>query len=204
MDVQPRSIIIEHATSGAKLRETFFAQKADLLCTIGRTMALCMAREGKILLCGNGGSAADCQHLAAEFTNRFLLERPPLPALALTTDTSALTAIGNDYSFEQVFDKQLKALGRKGDVLVAISTSGNSPNILKAVRSAKEMGITVVGMTGESGGEMGPLCDHLLDVPVKSTPLIQEMHIAAGHLLCRLVDYFLFEKVSELQPYLAE
>jgi D-sedoheptulose 7-phosphate isomerase len=204
MEDRTLTILEEHAQAGATLRKRFFERNADLLSEIARSMAVTMAREGKILLCGNGGSAADCQHIAAEFTNRFLLERPPLPALSLTTDTSALTAIGNDYGFDQIFEKQLRALGRPGDVLVAISTSGNSANIVNAVQAAREMGITVVGLSGHDGGAMGPLCDHLLLVQDKSTPLIQEIHIAAGHLLCRLVDYYLFENVALIQPYLKE
>ena len=204
MSNQALTIITEHAREGSRLREQFFSDNAQNLITIAQEMAVAMAREGKILLCGNGGSAADCQHIAAEFTNRFMLERPPLPAIALTTDTSALTAISNDYSFDQVYQKQIQALGRSGDVLIAISTSGNSPNICKAVQTARELGITVVGMTGLGGGAMAASCDFMLAVPDKRTPLIQEIHITAGHMLCRLVDYFLFENVSELQPFLAE
>ncbi|MFA6809626.1 MAG: D-sedoheptulose 7-phosphate isomerase [Desulfoplanes sp.] len=204
MSKQALSIINEHAREGSRLRDQFFTDNAQNLVTIAQKMAVAMAREGKILLCGNGGSAADCQHIAAEFTNRFILERPPLPAIALTTDTSALTAIGNDYSFEQIYQKQIQALGRAGDVLMAISTSGNSPNICKAVQTATDLGITVVGLTGLGGGAMAASCDFILAVPDTRTPLIQEIHITAGHLLCRLVDYFLFENVSELQPFLAE
>ncbi|GAU09182.1 D-sedoheptulose 7-phosphate isomerase [Desulfoplanes formicivorans] len=202
MEDRTLTILKEHAEAGATLRQRFFERNADLLAEIAKSMAVTMAREGKILLCGNGGSAADCQHIAAEFTNRFLLERPPLPALSLTTDTSALTAIGNDYGFDQVFEKQLRALGRTGDVLVAISTSGNSANIVNAVQAAREMGIVVVGLSGRDGGAMAPLCDYLLLVEDRNTPLIQEIHIAAGHLLCRLVDYYLFENVALIQPYL--
>lgn len=202
MDDRALTILEEHAQAGASLRKRFFQGNAELLSNIAKSLAVTMAREGKLLLCGNGGSAADCQHIAAEFTNRFLLERPPLPALALTTDTSALTAIGNDYGFDQVFEKQLRALGRKGDALIALSTSGNSPNVLRAVEAARELGITVIGMTGKGGGAMGSLCDHLVEVRDESTPLIQEIHIAAGHMLCRLVDYYLFENVTLIQPYL--
>jgi D-sedoheptulose 7-phosphate isomerase len=196
--------VLDHSKAGAELRERFFQAKAEPLVEIARAMAVCLARGGKILLCGNGGSAADAQHLAAEFVNRFILERPPLPALALTTDTSILTAIGNDYGFEQVYQKQVQALGRKGDILVALSTSGNSPNILAALRAAREREVATVGLSGRTGGEMLPLCDFALLVPDDRTPLIQEIHIAAGHLLCELVDYFLFEAVLELQPYLGQ
>ncbi len=200
MDDRSLRLLKEHAQAGAELRQGFFRDNGEAIASIARLLAVTMAREGKILLCGNGGSAADCQHLAAEFTNRFVLERPPLPALALTTDTSALTAIGNDYGFEQVFEKQLRALGHQGDVLIVLSTSGNSPNIIKAIQAARELGIIVIGLTGKGGGAMKPLCDHLLEVQDEHTPLIQEIHIAVGHMLCRLVDYYLFENVSLIQP----
>ncbi len=201
MSADALELVLEHSREGAELRERFFRENCQLLVSVGRAMAVCLARGGKILLCGNGGSAADCQHLAAEFVNRFQLERPPLPALALTTDTSALTAIGNDYGFELVFSKQVQALGRPGDVLVGLSTSGNSPNVVAAMRVAREKGLTTVGMAGK-GGEIVPFCDHALLVPHTVTALIQEVHITAGHLLCKLVDYYLFEAVVELKPYL--
>jgi D-sedoheptulose 7-phosphate isomerase len=143
---------------------------------------------GKILLCGNGGSAADAQHLAAEFTGRFMHDRPPLAALALSTDTSALTCIGNDYGFADVFERQLRALARKGDTLVAISTSGNSPNVLKATQAARLLGVSVVGLLGRGGGDLKSLCDVALVVPSNSTARIQEMHILIGHTLCGAVE----------------
>ncbi|KUG27670.1 phosphoheptose isomerase 1 [hydrocarbon metagenome] len=195
--------ILGYAREGCALRERFFAENAEHIARVGRTMAVCLARGGKILLCGNGGSAADAQHLAAEFVNRFQIERPPLPALALTTDTSALTAIGNDYGFERIFAKQVQALGMRGDVLVGISTSGSSPNVLEAMRVARDKGMVTVGLAGQNG-DIVPLSDFALLVPHTTTALIQEIHIAAGHLLCRLVDYYLFEAVMELRPYLDE
>ena len=158
-------------------------------------------RGGQILLCGNGGSAADAQHLAAEFVNRFLMDRPALPALALSTDTSALTAIGNDLDFSQIFARQVEALGRKGDLLVGISTSGNSANVLAALQTARRTGLFTVGLTGQGGGGMAPLCHILLETPTRHTPLVQELHIAAGHLFCQLTDYYLFENVTALTPY---
>lgn len=200
MSAEALKRIKDHAAAGARLREKFFEQKAELVAEIARLFALRLAAGGKILFCGNGGSAADAQHLAAEFVNRFRLERPPLPALALTTDTSILTAIGNDYGFDHVFQKQVQALGNPGDVLVAISTSGNSPNVIAALKAGRQKGLTLVGMTGQGGGEMLALCDFLLAVPDKRTPLVQEIHITAGHLLCDLVDFFLFEAVTELSP----
>lgn len=201
MTADALELVLEHAREGAELRERFFRDNAQAVVEVGRTLALCLARGGKILFCGNGGSASDCQHLAAEFVNRFQLERPPLPALALTTDTSILTAIGNDYGFDLVFAKQVQALGRAGDVLVGISTSGNSPNVLAAMRAAREKGLTTVGMTGRNGPIVG-LCDHALLVPHTVTALIQEVHIAAGHMLCKLADHYLFEAVAELKPWL--
>lgn len=202
MSENAKNIVLDHAKAGCEARDRFFDQYADKVVEIAVTMAVCLARHGKILFCGNGGSAADAQHLAAEFVNRFMLERPPLPALALTTDTSILTAIGNDYGFDQTFSKQVQALGQPGDVLVGISTSGNSPNVIRAFKAAREKEMILVGMGGASGGEMSTYCDHMLLVPADVTAIIQEVHIAAGHLLCRLVDYFLFENVMELKPFL--
>ena len=142
----------------------------------------------KLIFCGNGGSAADSQHLAAEFTGRFTAERKPLAALALTTDSSALTCIGNDYSFDDVFSRQLAALGKSGDTLVAISTSGNSANVVKAVQVAKEMGIYTIGMLGKDGGKLSSLCHLNLLVPSTNTARIQEAHILIGHILCGAVE----------------
>lgn len=195
------SILRQHAEQGARLREAFFQANQDTIIETGKLLAATLARGGKILLCGNGGSAADAQHLAAEFVNRFMMERPPLPAIALTTDTSALTAIGNDFGFEQVFSKQVEALGHKGDALIGISTSGKSPNVNAALRAAARKGMLCVGLCGGES-EMTGLCDYILLVEGGTTPLIQEVQIAAGHMLCRLVDHFLFEAVVELQPYL--
>lgn len=202
MSEEALRIVLDHSAKGAEAREKFFAENGRKVVEVARTLAVCLARGGKLLFCGNGGSAADAQHLAGEFVNRFLLERPPLPGLALTTDTSVLTAIGNDYGFDQVFAKQVQALGKSGDVLVAISTSGNSANVIHALRAARDKGLATVGLGGGNGGEMLPFCDHTLLVNAQTTPLIQEVHIAAGHLLCQLVDYFLFEAVMELTPYL--
>lgn len=143
---------------------------------------------GKLLLLGNGGSAADCQHLAAEFTGRFQRERRPLAALALTTDTSALTCIGNDYGFEQVFARQLAGLARPGDCVVAISTSGRSPNVLRALEQARALGLTSIGLSGRDGGEMAALCDLCVVVPHADTARIQEAHIFIGHSWCALVE----------------
>lgn len=192
------ALIAAHAESGAALRRDFFASQADGVREAAFKTALALARGRKILLCGNGGSAADAQHIAAEFVNRFLLDRPPLPALALSTDTSILTAVGNDFGFDQIYAKQVQAMGQPEDVLIGISTSGNSANVLAALRVARQRGMITIGLTGQGGGLMPPLCDVLLTVPHASTPLVQEMHIAAGHLICMLVDHFLFENITEL------
>jgi D-sedoheptulose 7-phosphate isomerase len=142
----------------------------------------------KVLLCGNGGSAADAQHIAAELTGRYKSERRGLPAIALTTDTSALTAISNDYGYDRVFDRQVEALANEGDLLIGISTSGNSANILSAFALAKELGCMTLGMSGKSGGKMNDSCDLNLVIPSNDTPRIQEMHILIGHILCQAVD----------------
>lgn len=147
----------------------------------------------KLLLFGNGGSAADAQHIAAEFVNRYRIERPPLPAIALTTDTSALTSIGNDYSFADVFAKQVQALGQAGDVAVAISTSGNAANVLRAVRACRRQGLRVIALTGGDGGKLAPLADIVLCVDAtRETARIQETHILIAHVLCEQVDRILF------------
>ncbi len=142
----------------------------------------------KILLCGNGGSAADAQHIAAELTGRYKTERRGLPGIALTTDTSALTAIGNDYGYDRVFDRQVESLANKGDVIIGISTSGNSKNVISALALGQEMGCKTVGLTGRTGGSMNEVCDINIIVPSDNTPRIQEMHILFGHTICQIID----------------
>jgi len=149
---------------------------------------------GKVLIAGNGGSAADAQHIAAELVSRFAYDRPALPAMALTTDTSILTAISNDYGYESLFSRQLEASGRPGDVFIAISTSGNSPNIVRALERAAEIGLVSVGLTGATGGKMADLCLHCLNIPSTDTPRIQEGHITIGHILCASTEQALFGK----------
>lgn len=156
--------------------------------SIAKEIKFALAKGNKILFCGNGGSAADSQHLAAEFVGRFQKERKGLPAIALTVDTSILTAVGNDYGFEKVFERQVEALGNKGDVLIGFSTSGNSKNVLRAIALAKQKGMFTVGFTAEGGGEMAKKCDINVAVPTKVTARAQEMHILLGHILCELVD----------------
>lgn len=148
---------------------------------------------GTMFFCGNGGSAADAQHLAAELAGRYTMDRPPLPATALTTNSSSVTAIGNDYGYDQVFSRQLDGLGRPGDVLVAITTSGGSPNVVRAVEVARRRGMTVIGFTGSKGGRFAAMCDHALVTPSDATPRIQEGHIAMGHALCELIERALFD-----------
>jgi D-sedoheptulose 7-phosphate isomerase len=153
----------------------------------------------KVLLMGNGGSAADAQHIAAELIGRFKVNRKALPAIALTTDTSILTAVGNDYSFDDVFSRQVSALGNEGDIVIGISTSGNSPNVLNGIRAAKEIGCKTIGMTGKDGGELARLADLSLTVPSRETPRIQEAHITVGHIICSLVEQsFLGDTPQEL------
>ena len=160
----------------------------DKLAVIASEVKKALANGHKVLFCGNGGSAADSQHLAAEFVGRFQKERKGLPAIALTVDTSILTAVGNDYGYNKVFVRQVEALAQAGDVLVGISTSGNSPNVIEALELAKEKGCYTVGMTAYGGGKMASLCDTCLAVPCKVTARAQEMHILMGHILCELVD----------------
>jgi len=154
----------------------------------------CYRNNGKVLFCGNGGSAADAQHLAAELSGRFYFDRPPLYAEALHVNTSYLTAVANDYSFDEIFARLVKGMGRKGDILVGISTSGNSTNILKALEAAKSKEMITVGLTGANGGKMRGLSDYLVDVPSTDTPRIQESHIMIGHIICQLVESELFSK----------
>ncbi|MCG6980767.1 MAG: D-sedoheptulose 7-phosphate isomerase [Deltaproteobacteria bacterium] len=151
--------------------------------------------ESKLLIFGNGGSAADAQHIAAEFVNRFMIDRPPLPAMALTTDTSILTSVGNDYSFDDIFSKQIKALGMEGDVAWGISTTGGSANVLAGLRVARDRGLRTIGMTGSDHGKMSEVVQVLLEVDATNTARIQECHITMAHIICELVDYQLFQRL---------
>jgi D-sedoheptulose 7-phosphate isomerase len=168
----------------------------SLLARVAAAAEACIAslnNGGKILLAGNGGSAADAQHIAGEFVSRFAFDRPGLPAIALTTDTSILTAIGNDYGYEKLFARQVQAHAQKGDVFIAYSTSGKSPNVIAALQEAKSRGVVCIGMTGNRGGPMKELCEYYLDVPSADTPKIQEGHAVLGHILCGLVERALFK-----------
>jgi len=191
-----KEIIEKLLEDSLKIKDTFIRENLSNLVQAAEKIALAFTSDRKLLLCGNGGSAADAQHIAAEFVNRYTLERPPLPAIALTTDTSVITSIGNDYSFDDIFSKQVKALGVEGDVLLAISTSGNSTNVLSAVKDARSQGIYTIGLIGKDGGKLAGLVELALVVKNNVTPRIQEAHILAGHILCHLVDYILFQSHS--------
>ncbi|HRA24814.1 MAG TPA: phosphoheptose isomerase [Usitatibacteraceae bacterium] len=180
-----------HFQDAIELKTRMSETLAPAIARAGEALAAALARGNKVLACGNGGSAADCQHFAAELVGRFERERPGLPAVALTVDSSALTAIANDYSYDEVFSKQVEALGREGDVLLALSTSGNSRNVIAAMKAARARGMAVVALTGRDGGEMARLLgpgDHHLNVAHPRTMSIQEVHILALHCLCDTID----------------
>jgi len=185
-------IIDESLRESLAAKEAVASQARETIITLVGWMVEAITCGRKILIFGNGGSAADAQHLAAEFVNRFLINRRPLPAIALTTDSSILTSIGNDFSFDDIFVKQIQALGQSGDVAIGISTSGNSPNVLKAIEGAKAMGLRTAALTGGSGGKLLTVAELTLNVPSKKTPAIQETHLWVEHLLCQLVDEVLF------------
>ncbi|MBN2720532.1 MAG: D-sedoheptulose 7-phosphate isomerase [Proteobacteria bacterium] len=185
-------LIIRRGHDSAALCESFCTTRAAALNLTANSLLDAIKGGGKILAAGNGGSAADAQHFAAELVNRFLMERHPLPAIALTTDTSVLTSIANDYSFDLVFSRQIEALGREGDVLLALSTSGTSENILKALDRANSKGLTTIGLTGGNAARMAALCDICLSVPDTNTPRVQEVHHLVLHILCEMVEIGLF------------
>jgi D-sedoheptulose 7-phosphate isomerase len=186
-----RAVLRDAGRSLAKLERA----SARAVAEAAEATVTCLESGGAVYFCGNGGSAADAQHMACELAGRYFLDRPALAAVALTTNTSSLTAIGNDFGFDEVFARQLEGLGRPGDVLVAISTSGASANVLRAIETAHRIGMVVVGMTGAKGGRFAALCDHALVTPHTVTPRIQEGHIAMGHALCELVERALFPRV---------
>jgi D-sedoheptulose 7-phosphate isomerase len=188
-----KDAIIRAFEESIRVKQAFLRDNLDILVRVIEIVAAGLQRGNKLLIFGNGGSAADAQHIAAEFTNRFQIERPPLAALALTTDTSALTAIANDYDYAQVFAKQVRALGKTGDIALAISTSGNSANILAALEACRERQIATIGLTGGDGGKMAAKVDFLLQASEsKISPRIQETHIMVGHVICEMVDRIMF------------
>ncbi|MBP7231279.1 MAG: D-sedoheptulose 7-phosphate isomerase [Syntrophaceae bacterium] len=186
--------IVKLFKESCRVKEAFLNEHLNALAAVIEVVTAALKAGNKILLFGNGGSAADAQHIAAEFVNRFLIERPPLPAIALTTDTSVITSIGNDYDFVEIFAKQIRALGQEGDVAWGISTSGHSQNVLKGMEMAKKMGLITVAFTGKDGGPIAQVADYSLNVSSGSTARIQETHITAGHAICELVDIKLFQK----------
>jgi D-sedoheptulose 7-phosphate isomerase len=184
--------LAEAVAEANQLKNRLVAEQAEQVATAARLLAGTLQEGGKILLFGNGGSAADAQHLAAEFVNRFQIERPPLSALALTTDTSILTSIANDYDFLEVFARQIRALGRPGDLALGLSTSGNSANVVEALKAARQLGLKTLALSGSEGGPVAAAAELAIVVPSRSTPRIQEVHITIGHVLCDLVDFLLF------------
>lgn len=186
------NIIQKRFKESIEIKNRFLKENLSTLLEVVKLIAHGFEMGNKVFFFGNGGSAADAQHFAAEFVNRYIMERPPLPAIALTTDTSILTSVSNDFSFNEVFAKQLKALGREGDIAVGISTSGTSPNILRAFEVAREIGLKTVALTGNDGGSLAKVADISLIVPSSSTPRIQEVHLLIGHVLCELVEHYLF------------
>jgi D-sedoheptulose 7-phosphate isomerase len=193
--MSPIQLVRKHLEDSAAVKlQLADSAAAAVIADTARQVAQCVVRGGKIMLCGNGGSAGDCQHIAAEFTNRLRasMDRPGIPALALTTDSSYLTARGNDYGFDDIFERLIDSLGRQGDALIAISTSGTSRNVVRAVTRAREKQILTVGLLGGSGGVLASLVDLAIVVPSSSVQHIQESHIAIGHILCELVEETLY------------
>ncbi len=188
-----KEIIVQAFAESIRVKQAFLRDNMDILIRAVDAIVEAFQSGNKLLLFGNGGSAADAQHIAAEFVNRFRIERPPLPAIALTTDSSALTSIANDYDYTEVFAKQVRALGRSGDIAIAISTSGNAANVFKAVEICRALKITTIGLTGGGGGKLAGNVDHLLRVSESQvTARIQETHILVAHVICELVDIQLF------------
>ena len=193
-----KNIVERSFVESIEAKQRCLENNGELLIRAATVIVDAFNKESKLMIFGNGGSAADAQHIAAEFVNKFMIERPPLPAMALTTDTSILTSVGNDVSassFEDIFSKQIKALGLEGDVAWAISTSGQSANVLKALKVARDRGLRTIGMTGSMGGKMSEVVQILLKVDVDNTARIQECHITMAHIICELVDYQLFQRL---------
>ncbi len=188
-----KQAIVKAFEESVSTKKAFLKQNLDTLVAAIDAIAEAFLRGNKLMIFGNGGSAADAQHIAAEFVNRFRMDRPPLPALALTTDTSAITSIANDFDYKDIFSKQVKALGKEGDIALAISTSGNAANVLAAIDVCKKLKIAVIGLTGGDGGKMARKVDFLLSATEgKNTARIQETHILVGHVICEMVDVRLF------------
>ena len=190
------NVIAKRFKESVEVKNRFLKENLSKLIEVVKLIAQAFEAGNKIFFFGNGGSAADAQHLAAEFVNRYVIDRPSLPAIALTTDSSILTSIANDMAFTEIFARQLRGLGREGDVAIGITTSGTSPNIIKAFEVAREMGIKTVALTGNDGGVAAKVADYCLVVSSTSTPRIQEAHILIGHVLCEMVEHQLFLKLA--------
>ncbi len=187
-------IIVRIFRESIQIKEAFLNENLSKIVKVVDAVTAALKGGNKILLFGNGGSAADAQHIAAEFVNRFIIERPPLPAIALTTDTSIITSIANDYDFSEVFAKQIRAIGQPGDVAWGLSTSGTSPNVVKALEAAKKVEMITIGLTGRDGGHIARIVDHSLIVPSNITPRVQEVHVTIAHVICEMVDFKLFQR----------
>jgi D-sedoheptulose 7-phosphate isomerase len=190
------NIILKRFKESSEVKNRFLRESLPKLLDVIKLISHTFEAGNKLFFFGNGGSAADAQHLAAEFVNRYVMDRPPLPAIALTTDASILTSVSNDFAFNEIFAKQIRALGKEKDVAIGITTSGNSPNVVKAFEVAKEMGMKTIAFTGNDGGVVAKMADFPLIVPSTSTPRIQEAHILIGHILCEMVEHYLFFKVG--------
>lgn len=187
-------LIVRSFKESSRLKDAFVNENLNRIVAVINVITQALNSGNKILLFGNGGSAADAQHLAGEFVNRFMIERPPLPAIALTTDTSVITSIANDYEYNEIFSKQIRAIGHAGDIAWCMSTSGTSPNVIKALEVAKKLELVTIAFAGKDGGEIARMADYALVVPSNNTPRIQEVHITLGHVICEMIDYRLFQK----------
>jgi D-sedoheptulose 7-phosphate isomerase len=185
--------IIDVFKESIAVKEKFLEENLDSIVDVSVLLADTFSRGNKLLLFGNGGSASDASHIAAEFVNRFKMERPAFPAIALNTDTAVLTSIANDYDYDNIFERQLKAIAQTGDAVIAISTSGNSPNVIKAVKAAKSKKLKTIALTGAKGDKLASLADYVFAVPSNDTPRVQETHITLGHVLCQMVEEIIFE-----------
>jgi len=194
--VKTEDRITELFADSIRTKEQFVSQYASLIREVSDLIVSSFRKGNKLLLMGNGGSSSDASHIAGEFVNRFLKDRPPLPAIALNTDMAVITSIGNDYGFNLIFSRQVETLAKEGDIVIAISTSGNSPNVIAAVETARKMGNTTIGLTGGSGGKLASLVDYAFIVPSKATPRIQEVHITLGHVICQVVEEAMFGEPS--------
>jgi len=190
--------IINIFQESARVKQAFAEEYADTIIEVVSLIARTFSKGNKLLIFGNGGSSTDASHIAAEFVNRFMMERPGLPAIALNTDMAVITSISNDYDFSEIFAKQVKALGQEGDIAIGISTSGTSPNVVKAMAAAKDLGLVTICLTGakNKGGKLAGMSDYAFVVPSKETPRIQEAHITLAHVICQMVDETLFGQTS--------